>query len=103
MSEEAKGHERIRAAARIQLERETVGRAVRVAEGFWIIATRHHPGGAQSFPEINNRCLVFELFERDEPILLVINGVERAAISEVQRVEIETGRRVRYVLSPGGG
>jgi hypothetical protein len=103
MNEEANGHERLQAAARIQLEREMVGRAVRVAEGFWIIATRHHPGGAQSFPEINNRCLVFELLEHDEPILLVINGVERAAISEVQRVEIETGRRVRYVLSPGGG
>jgi hypothetical protein len=90
-------------APSIDLTHETPGRAVRVADGFWIIATRHHPGGSHSFPEINNRCLIFRLIENDSPLLLVINGVDRSAISEVKRVEHETGLRVRYVLSPGGG
>lgn len=76
---------------------------MRVAEGFWIVATRHHPGGARTFPEINNRCLIFRLVENGAPLLLVINGVEPAAIAEVKRIEAETGLRVRYVLSPGGG
>jgi hypothetical protein len=87
----------------IQLDNEKVGDAVQVADGFWIIATKHHPGGSHSFPEINNRCLVFRLVENGRPLLLVINGVEPGAIPEVKRVEKETGLAVRYVLSPGGG
>jgi hypothetical protein len=93
---------RVRAAP-IELAEETPGRAVRVAEGFWIAATRHRPGGARSFPAINNRCLIFELVENGARILLVINGVEPGAIAEVKRVERETGLRVHYILSPGGG
>jgi hypothetical protein len=89
--------------APIDLAEETPGRAVRVAEGFWIVATRHHPGGSRSFPEINNRCLIFELVESGTRVLLVINGVEPGAIDEVKRIESETGHRVRYILSPGGG
>jgi hypothetical protein len=94
---------RLPGTPRIQLEHETPGRAVRVADGFWIIATRHHPGGARSFPEINNRCLIFEVAERSTRELLVINGVEPGAIGEVKRIEQETGLQVKYVLSPGGG
>src|SRR6185436_13674585 len=41
--------------------------------------------------------------ENGAPLLLVINGVERSAISEVKRLEQQTGLQVRYVLSPGGG
>jgi hypothetical protein len=89
--------------APIDLAEETAGRAVRVAEGFWIVATRHHPGGSQSFPEINNRCLIFELVDSGTRVLLVINGVEPGAIAEAKRIENETGLRVRYILSPGGG
>jgi hypothetical protein len=87
----------------IDLAEETPGRAARVAEGFWIVATRHHPGGSRSFPAINNRCLIFELVENGARVLLVINGVEPSVIGEVQRIERETGLRVRYILSPGGG
>jgi hypothetical protein len=87
----------------LSLREETAGRATRVGDGFWIIATRHHPGGSQSFPEVNNRCLVFELVEKGAPLLLVINAVEPSAIAEVKRLEAETGLSVRYVLSPGGG
>jgi hypothetical protein len=87
----------------IQLEGETIGRAVEVADGFWILATKHHPGGSHSFPAVNNRCLVFRLVEDGVPLLLVINGVEDGAIPEVKRLEEETGLSVRYVLSPGGG
>jgi hypothetical protein len=87
----------------IDLSSENVGRAAEVADGFWIIATKHSPGGSTSFPAINNRCLVFRLLENGAPILLVINGVEPSAIAEVKRLERETGLSVRYVLSPGGG
>jgi hypothetical protein len=87
----------------IDLSGETPGKAVRVADGFWIVATQHHPAGARSFPEINNRCLIFEVMENGTPVLLAINGVEPSAIAEVKRVEVETGRRLRYILSPGGG
>jgi hypothetical protein len=88
---------------RIKLESEKVGRATQVADSFWIVATKHHPGGSHSFPEVNNRCLVFRLVENGTPLLLVINGVDPAVIPEVKRIENETGLAVRYVLSPGGG
>jgi hypothetical protein len=87
----------------IELDNEKVGTAARVADGFWILATKHHPGGSQSFPEINNRCLVLRVVENGTPILLVINGVDPRAIPEVKRIEKHTGLAVRYVLSPGGG
>jgi hypothetical protein len=87
----------------LELAKERTGSATEVADGFWIIATKHHPGGSHQFPEINNRCLIFRLIENGKPLLLVINGVESSAIAEVQRLERETGLAVRYVLSPGGG
>jgi hypothetical protein len=87
----------------LDLPKERTGIATEVADGFWIIATKHHPGGSHQFPEINNRCLIFRLVENGKPLLLVINGVESSAIAEVRRVERETGLAVRYVLSPGGG
>lgn len=87
----------------IQLSRERPGVAAEVADGFWIVATEHHPGGSHQFPEINNRCLVFRVVEDGEPRLLVINGVDAGAIAEVKRIEQRTGLVVRYVLSPGGG
>lgn len=89
--------------AGIDLTRERTGVAAEVADGFWILATQHHPGGSRQFPPINNRCLIFRLVERGEPMLLVVNGVEPGAIPEVQRLERQTGLKVRYVLSPGGG
>ncbi len=87
----------------IELSRERPGVAAEVADGFWIIATEHHPGGSRQFPAINNRCLVFRIVEDGAPRLLVINGVDAGAIAEVQRLEEQTGLGVRYVLSPGGG
>jgi hypothetical protein len=89
----------------IRLEKETWDRAAEVADGFWMIATRHRPGFSRLMPEINNRCLVFRL--RDDKlgknVLLVANGVDPCAIPEVRRLERETGLDVRYVLSVGGG
>lgn len=87
----------------IELSRERPGVAAEVADGFWIIATQHHPGGSHQFPAINNRCLVYRIVEDGAPRLLVINGVEAGAIPEVKRLEQQTGLSVRYVLSPGGG
>jgi hypothetical protein len=87
----------------IELSKERTGVAAEVADGFWIIATQHHPGGSHQFPAINNRCLVFRIVEDGAARLLVINGVDASAISEVQRLEQQTGLAVRYMLSPGGG
>jgi len=89
----------------LTLAAESFGKAVQVADGFWIIATRHRPGLAKRMFEINNRCLVFRLREPSaEQILLVANAVDAAqAVDEVRRLEQETGLRVRYVLSVGGG
>jgi hypothetical protein len=89
----------------IRIENETWDRAVEVADGFWMIATRHRPGFSRLMPEINNRCLIFRL--RDDragkPVLLVANGVDPRVIPEVRRIERETGLEVRYILSVGGG
>src|SRR5688572_1420381 len=87
----------------IDLSLERTGIAAQVADGFWVIATQHHPGGSRQFPTINNRCLVFRVVEDGEPRLLVINGVDASVIAEVKRLEQQTGLVVRYVLSPGGG
>jgi hypothetical protein len=87
----------------IDLASEAVNRAARVADGFWIVATSHRPGLSKKFAEINNRCLIFRLNDRGTPVLLVVNAVDPAAIPEVKRIENETGLRVKYVVSPGGG
>ena len=89
----------------INLKGETFGKAVLVAENFWVIATRHRPGLSKRMFEINNRCLVFRLKDADgRPVLLVANAVEPTqSLDEVRRLERETGLHVRYVLSVGGG
>lgn len=89
----------------IRLEREAWDRAVEVANGFWMIATRHRPGFSKMQPIVNNRCLVFRLRDqgRGQDVLFVSNGVDAAAIPEVKKLEQQTGLKVRYVLSPGGG
>jgi hypothetical protein len=89
----------------ISLERETYDRAVEVADGFWMIATRHRPGFLKMQPEVNNRCLIFRVHDqkRNESVLVVSNGVDPNVIPEVRRIERSTGLRVRTILSPGGG
>ena len=87
----------------IGIAQETIGKAVEVFPGFWIAATRHHPGLSKQFPEINNRCLVFRLEENGKPLLFVVNAVDPLVIPEIQRLERETGFTVRYIVSPGGG
>ncbi|HEV8245911.1 MAG TPA: hypothetical protein VGP93_09080 [Polyangiaceae bacterium] len=89
--------------ARIKIDQEQVGKAVEMFDGFWMIATRHRPGASAKMPEINNRCLIFKLEENGAPLLLVVNGVEPAVIPEVKNLEQQTGLRVRYIVSPGGG
>lgn len=89
----------------MNLAGESFGKAVQVADGFWIIATKHRPGLSKRMFQINNRCLVFRLRESSgQQVLLVANAVDPAqALDEVRRLERETGARVRYVLSVGGG
>jgi hypothetical protein len=88
-----------------KLAGETYGKAVSVADGVWIIGTRHRPGLSKQMFEINNRCLVFRLTDAGgAQVLLVANAVDPAqALDEVRGLERETGLRVRYILSVGGG
>jgi hypothetical protein len=88
------------------LSAETIGRAVPVFDGVWLIATRHRPGLSKHMFEINNRCFVFRLYDQrlDKPVLLVANAVDPSqAIPEVHRLERETGLPVTAIVSPGGG
>ncbi len=87
----------------IDLSQESFGRAVQVAEGFWVIAAEHRPGYSKHMPVINNRVLVFRLLEAGRPVLVVVNGIAETAIDEVRRLEKETGLTVAYNISPGGG
>lgn len=87
----------------IDLSQEAVGKAAKVAEDFWIVATDHYPGGSKAFPAINNRCVVMRLQEAGQPVLVVFNGVDPSAIPVVQGLERELGLTVKYIVSPGGG
>jgi hypothetical protein len=89
----------------IRLKSEQWNQAVEMADGFWMIGTRHRPGFMKMQPVVNNRCLVFRLHDRHhaKDVLVVSNGVDPVAIPEVRRLERETGLAVRYVISPGGG
>ena len=94
------------AASALRIDQETIGQAREVADGFWIIATRHRPGLSKHMFEINNRCVVFRLFDSTAgaTCLVVVNAVEPTdAIPEVRRLERKTGLTVRYIVSPGGG
>src|SRR2546421_2297223 len=89
----------------LQIDREIPGKAAEVASGFWIVATKHRPGLSRHMFEINNRSLVFRLDDRQQgrPVLAVFNAVDPSAIAEVQALEVRTGLKVRYIVSPGGG
>jgi hypothetical protein len=90
----------------IDLSIEAFGQVRQVADGFWLIATRHRPGLSRHLFECNNRCLVFRLYDQaaGASCLVVVNAVDpEQAIPEVRRLERETGLPVRYVISPGGG
>lgn len=90
----------------LALERETFGKAVEVADGVWLLATRHRPGLSKRMFEINNRCFVFRLNDPNAggPVLLVANAVDPAqSLDEIGRLERENRLQVRYVLSVGGG
>jgi hypothetical protein len=88
------------------IDEETIGQAREVADGFWIIATRHRPGLSKHMFEINNRCVVFRLHDSGAgaTCLVVVNAVDPTdAIPQVRRLERETGLTVRTIVSPGGG
>jgi hypothetical protein len=92
--------------ASVDLSNETTGKAVPIADGVWVIATRHRPGGSRQFFEINNRTVVFRLLDQrlGRPVLLVANGTDpMQAAGEVRRIEAESGVPVKYIVSPGGG
>jgi hypothetical protein len=92
--------------ASLDLSAETVGKAVSVFDGVWLIATRHRPGLSKHMFEINNRCFVFRLFDQHagRAVLLVANAVDpEQGVAEVQRLERETGLPVAAIVSPGGG
>jgi hypothetical protein len=85
------------------MDLEEVGKAAEVAPDFWIIATRHRPGLSKQMFEINNRCIVFKLVDRDGPVLMALNQTDPIAIPAVKALERSTGLTVRYLVSPGSG
>jgi hypothetical protein len=89
----------------LHMQLESVGKAAEVYDGFWIVATRHRPGLSRHIFEINNRALVFRLFDSNlvRPVLVVVNAVDPSAIPEVKALEKRTGLAVRFIASPGGG
>ena len=87
----------------MDLSAEAPNKAAKVAEGFWLVASRHHPGGSSNFPEINNRAAVFQVNGESGPELVVFNAIDPACIDAVKGIEAETGTKVRAVVSPGGG
>jgi hypothetical protein len=87
----------------LKLNRETYDRAVEVADGVWMLGTRHRPGFMKMSPEVNNRCMIFRLRDGGEDVLVVANGVDPKVIPEVRRIERETRLVVKYILSVGGG
>jgi len=89
-----------------RLDLETVGKAVEICDGAWLLATSHRPGLSRHMFEINNRCFIFRLHDATlgGQVLVVVNAVDPVAgIPEVRRIEQQTGLTVRYILSPGGG
>jgi hypothetical protein len=92
--------------ASFDLSAETDGKAVPVFDGVWLLATRHRPGLSRHMFEINNRCFIFRLFDHGarRAVLLVVNAVDpEQSVSEVRRLERETGLPVTAIVSPGGG
>ncbi|MEM7154833.1 MAG: hypothetical protein AAF799_18430 [Myxococcota bacterium] len=90
----------------LALQREAYGQAVPVAEGFWLLATRHHGAGLSRFPEANNRSFILRLTDAGtgRPGLVVFNATDPVqAFPAVRRVCAETGLDVREVVSTSGG
>jgi hypothetical protein len=88
----------------IDLSGEQMGKVTQVAEGFWILASAHHPGGSDTnMPEINNRAMIFRVSDGGEDVLAVFNAVDPGLIDQVHDLEKSTGLSVRYVVSVGGG
>lgn len=90
----------------LRLHLEAPGTAAPLAEGFWVLATRHHGGGFTRFPEANNRAFVFALHDTvlDRRGLVVANATEPEQSFEAMRgLAAETGLDVIAVISGGGG
>lgn len=76
--------------------------AAQIADGVWVVATRHSPGLASGL-ELNNRTFIFRLKNRnDEDQLLCFGCGNAATIAAVQEVEGETGIKVGWVVGNGG-
>ena len=84
-----------------------MARRWQVADGFWLLATRHRPGLSRHMFEINNRCLVFRLQDQ-RPGLPGAGWWSTPSIPcrPSPRCGGSSARpacRSRYVVSPGGG
>lgn len=77
-------------------------RAVPFADGCWVIANRHCPALNRAV-ELNNRIFAFRLVEPDgSPVLLILGCADEKSIQAVQRLQVETGLDVKWVVGNGG-
>ena len=83
----------------LRLDREAFGEAAEVADGLWILATRHHGGGFSRLPEWNNRAFVVRVPDG----LVVLNGTRPAlSFDAIRGLESAVGSAVICVASSGG-
>lgn len=86
----------------LPLERETTGKVVELADGFWLLATRHRGGGFSMFPEMNNRCFILRLLDQTTglPCLAAFNATDpEQSLAEIAGLCQQTGLPLRYVVS----
>lgn len=86
----------------VDFSNEDWDRATPIADGVWVIATRHNPGLAGGL-EINNRTFLFRLRQQSgEECLLSFGCGNAKTIAAVQQVERDTGLSLQWVVGNGG-
>ena len=86
----------------VDFSREDWESAAEIADGAWVIATRHNPGLAGGL-ELNNRTFVFKVKNRAGGDQLLSFGCGNAAtIEAVQKLEGDTGLKLGWVVGNGG-
>ena len=86
----------------VDFSREDWDKAAEIADGAWVIATRHNPGLAGGL-ELNNRTFVFRLKNAaGEEQLLSFGCGNAATIEAIKELEDESGLKLGWVIGNGG-